>query len=363
MLPRPFIKIGEKVIEKEGPQLYLIAEIGVNYYDIAEKEGLTLLDAARLMIKEAAEAGVDAVKFQTYKAGTLASKNSPAYWDRNKEPTSSQYELFKKFDKLDYEDYGLLAEYAESLGVDFLSTPFDERAVDILDQFMKAFKVASADITNKPLLKKIASKGKPVILSTGASYIGEIWNAVNWILEEGNKEIAILHCILSYPTSIEDANLGAIRHLNRAFPWFVVGYSDHVPPDEDMDILISSFLLGANIIEKHFTLDKKLPGNDHYHAMDPEDVRKFRQRFQRIILSYGKDFKEPVTAELDSRKYARRSLVATRRIDKGEVIREDMVTAKRPGTGIPPYQLELLIGKRAVKVIEEDEILQWHMFE
>ncbi len=363
MLPEPKIKIGNRIIIKEDNTPYLIAEIGVNYYDIAKKENIDLLTAARLMIKEAANAGVDAVKFQTYKASSLASKNSPAYWDTRKEPTQSQYELFKKYDKLDYDDYGQLAEYANSLNVDFFSTPFDEEAVDVLDKFVPAFKVASADITNKPLIKKIAHKQKPVILSTGAATISEIWEAVSWILEEGNDQISILHCVLSYPTDPGDANLGAIRELNRIFKWFVVGYSDHVPPDPEMEVLTTAFLLGASIIEKHFTLDKTIPGNDHYHAMDPEDIKKFRERIKKLKMIIGYGVKKPLEVEQNSRKYARRSIVAKRKIKKGEIITEDKITVKRPGTGISPVFWGEVIGKKASRDIEEDEILQWNMLE
>jgi len=360
---KPYIEINGKRIFKEGRELYLIAEIGVNYYDIAEKEGITPFDAAVMMIREAASAGVNAVKFQIYKAEKLASKFSPAYWDTTKEPTRSQYELFSKYDKLSYDDYAALAEECRKNNVDFLYTPFDEEAVDVLEEVVPAYKVASADITNLPLLKKIASKGKPVILSTGAATISEIWQALEWMRDEGNENIAVLHCVLSYPNREEDANLGMIRHLNRVFSDFVVGYSDHVPPHKNLETLVFAYLLGANIIEKHFTLDKSLKGNDHYHAMDPEDIRKFHRLMDLAMVLYGNDYKKPLKVEYESRKYARRSIVAARKIKAGERITQEDITVKRPGTGISPVFIDMVIGRRAVIDIEEDEILQWRMID
>lgn len=360
-MEKKFIKLGRKTIYKNSKDLYLIAEIGVNYYDIAKKKGISLIKAGKLMIDKAAAAGVDAVKFQTYKAKSLASKYSPAYWDTTKEITLSQFELFKKYDKLEYKDYVFFADECKKLGVDFLSTPFDLEAVDALYDLVPAYKIASADITNKTLIKKIARKNKPILLSTGASNISEIWQAVEWIFEENNKQIVLLHCILSYPTKYKNANLGMIRNLNNIFPDFVIGYSDHTLPNKAMDVLTSAFLLGANIIEKHFTIDKSLKGNDHYHSMDPNDIIKLNKRMRYITSLYGFDRKKIIKEELDSKKYARRSIVAKVDIKCGELISEDKIAVKRPGIGISPEFWEDIVGKRANVNIKEDEILNWRM--
>ncbi|MCD6513508.1 MAG: N-acetylneuraminate synthase family protein [Candidatus Odinarchaeota archaeon] len=311
------------------------------------------------MIRQAAEAGADAIKFQTYKAETLASRYSPAYWDTRKEPTKSQYELFKKYDKFGEEEYEELARYARKHGIYFLSTPFDERAVDFLYDLVPAYKIASADITNIPFIKYIARKGKPIFLSTGASTIGEIEKAIRAIEEEGNEDIVLLHCILNYPTRYEDANLLMIKHLQKVFPKYLVGYSDHTLPDESMIVLTTAYLLGARVIEKHFTFDKTLPGNDHYHAMDFHDLKRFVENIKIVRKILGKEYKNFIESEIPARRYARRSLVATRDIPKGTVLTREMLTAKRPGTGISPEFLNIVIGKKAKRDIKEDEILNW----
>ncbi|MHA1239082.1 MAG: N-acetylneuraminate synthase family protein, partial [Candidatus Odinarchaeia archaeon] len=350
------IMIGDKMIG-EGKNPFLIAEIGVNFYDIAEKLDITPIDAAKLMIKEAKEAGADAVKFQVYKAEKLASQLSPAYWDVKKESTRSQYDLFKKYDKFSEEDWRELADYSLKLRIVFLSTPFYKEAVDFLDELVPAFKISSSDITNLPLVRYIARKGKPVLLSTGASTIGEIEEAISIIRNEGNSDIVIMHCTLCYPTEYEYANLNAIKYLKNVFPDYIVGYSDHTLPDENMLTLTVAYLLGAQVIEKHFTLDKTLPGNDHYHSMDPADIRKFRRNIELITKIMGKYEKKPLECEVQSRKYARRSLVAKHSIKKNATITENDLVCKRPGTGIPPKFLSVVVGKKAKRDIREDEVI------
>ena len=344
---------------------YLIAEIGVNQFDIAEERGIPPIEAAKKMVTEAVEAGVDAVKFQSYSAESLASENSPAYWDTSEESTESQYELFKKYDDFGAEEFKEIANWTvESHDADFLSTPFDFHAVDYLEDLVPAYKIASADITNHPLLRKVASKGKPVLLSTGASTIGEIDEAVGVIEDEAaeqSPEICLLHCVLQYPTDEENANLGMIEHIADIYPEYTVGYSDHVPPDDSMITLLNSVVHGADIIEKHFTLDKTLEGNDHYHAMDPDDVRRFRENTERLVKTTGGHKKRPIEAEEDSRKHARRSLVAAKDIAEGETITREHIEIKRPGTGIPPKMVNLVVGRVAREEIEADDILFWEM--
>ena len=342
---------------------FLIGEIGVNFYDIAKKENITPMDAAKLMIKEAKNAGIDAVKFQTYKAEKIASRNSPAYWDLDEEPTTSQFELFKKFDTFGPEEYRELAEYCREVGIMFLSTPFDFEAIDFLDDLMDVYKISSSDLTNIPFIKAIALKNKPIILSTGASTLKEIKEAVNAIEEVSNVDIGLMHCVLSYPTKDEDANLLMIKDIKEQFEGYDIGYSDHTKPDDKMLILTTAYLYGANIIEKHFTLDKTLTGNDHYHAMDVEDVKTFNENIELINKIKGKKVKQPLVCESLSRKEARRSIVASKDIKKGEEITKDNITFKRPGTGISPSKVDEIIGMNANEDIAEDTLLTYEMLE
>ena len=342
---------------------FLIAEIGVNFYDIAEERQISNMDAAKLMIDEAKLCGVDAVKFQSYKAETIASKNSPAYWDLSEEPTTSQYELFKKFDKFGKEEYRQLAEYCQSKNIMFLSTPFDFESVDYLDEFMDIYKISSSDLTNIPFIKYIASKNKPILLSTGASTLNEIKHAIKAIEEVSDVDIAIMHCVLSYPTAYEDANLLMIKDLAQNFPDYEIGYSDHTKPDENMMVLTTAYSYGAKILEKHFTLNKSLKGNDHYHAMDTNDVAKFKRNIEFVTKINGMKNKQPLICESSARKEARRSIVTIRDIKKGEIISGDDLTFKRPGTGISPAQIGDVVGKTAKCDISEDTLIEYDMFD
>jgi len=344
---------------KSSNSPFIIAEIGVNYYDIAKKLNISVLEAAKLMIKESKEAGADAAKFQSYKAEKIASKQSPAYWDQTEESTSSQYELFKKFDKFGKDEYEELASYCTSIGIKFMSTPFDFESADYLNDFMDIYKISSSDLTNLPFIKHMAQKQKPIFLSTGAATIGEIESAVNCILETGNRDIAIMHCVLDYPTANENANLNMIKHLQEIFPGYLLGYSDHTKPDESMLILTTAYEYGAIIIEKHFTLDKNLKGNDHYHAMDTEDLRKFNRNIELLRVIKGEYCKRPLECEQSARKQARRSIVLTRDVKQGEKISKDLITFKRPGTGISPSDLEKVIGRKVASDLVEDTILTW----
>lgn len=348
-------------INKQG--YYLIAEIGVNYYDIAEKRNMDLLDAAKLMIDEAVSAGIDAVKFQTYKAEKLASRYSPAYWDTNEEATNSQYELFKKFDSFGLKEYEELSNYCKEKKIVFLSTPFDFESADYLEELMPAYKISSSDITNIPFIKHMSKKKKPILISTGASNMDEIYTAVKAIEGEGVKDIAVLHCVLEYPTLYEHANLDMILSLKEEFPDKIIGYSDHTRPDNCMDVIKTAWLLGASVIEKHFTLDKTLKGNDHYHAMDPDDAKKIKEGLEFLKKIRGNRSKECLESELKSRMNARRSIVAQKDIKAGTVISKDMLTFKRPGNGISPLEISNLLGKTLKIDIQEDTILKYEMIE
>ncbi len=349
------ITIGNKIISRDKlSKPYIIAEAGVNHEGNIEK--------AKLMIRQAAEAGADAIKFQTYKAEKLASKFSPSYWDTTKEATKSQYELFKKYDKFGEKEYKELAEYSKQHGIEFLSTPFDFEAVDFLEPLVPAYKIASADITNFKLLEYIAKKRKPILLSTGASHISEIWEAIELIQKAGNDQIVLLHCILNYPTPYDKANLGMIKDMMDKFPDHIIGYSDHTLAEKATDIFVTSWLLGARIIEKHFTYDKTLPGNDHYHAMDANDLKKINERIKLLLSIIGSDKKEVLNEEKISRLNARRSLVAAKKIPKGKIIEHSDIAIKRPGTGVPVKLFDVVVGSISTRDIMEDEILYYGDF-
>ena len=337
---------------------YLIAEIGVNYYDIAKKENISLMDAAKLMIKKAKEGGANAAKFQSYKADKLASKNSPAYWDISKESTKSQFELFAKLDKFNEEEYLELSKYCRKIDIDFLSTPFDLESVDFLNPLVNCFKVASADITNYPLLEKIAKTNKPLFLSTGASTLEEIEETINFLKKINSSiDITLLHCVLSYPTKNVNANLLRLKYLKNKFPELKLGYSDHTLPDDNLIILPVAATLGATILEKHFTLDKSLKGNDHYHAMDLNDLKNIRKNLDLLDSLFDKDEKNYLECEQISRKQARRSIFLKRDMKKGEIIFNSDLIMKRPGIGISPKDLDKTLGKKLNKDLNEDELL------
>ncbi len=326
-------------------QFVLIAEVGVNYYDIAKKLGISDMEAAKLMVEEAAKAGIHAVKFQTYKAGTLAAKASPYYWDITEEPTRSQYELFQKFDRFGYEEYKEISEYCNEIGIEFFSTPFDFESADYLDELMDVYKISSSDLSNLPFIEHQAKKNKPILLSTGASELSEIEAAVAAIRKHNEKEIVLMHCVLEYPTPYEDVNLNKIASLKEKFPEFYIGYSDHTKPTPECDVIKTAYNLGAVCVEKHYTLDKTLKGNDHYHGMDPEDAKRILSGIDKINMLRGNGEIRCLDTELTARKNARRSIVSNVDIKAGTVVTENMLTFKRPGTGISPAKIDWVIGK------------------
>lgn len=335
---------------------YLIAEIGVNH------EGD--LSRAKHLIELAAEGGADAAKFQSYSADLLARADSPAYWDTSKESATSQRELFRRYDKFGVEDYEELARACEEASIDFMTTAFDERWVQALNHLVGVWKIASADITNVPLIRAVANTRKPIILSTGAASRPEIARATQWLREAGASSITLLHCVLNYPTPRENAQLSTIRALRRWFPTFPVGYSDHVPPTDDggLPALIRAVEHGATVLEKHFTDTPDASGNDHYHAATAEMLRQFRDELRiREIL----DGEEPVDdkdleAEVAARTFARRGIVVARSIDEGDTIRAADLRALRPADGaIPVENWDVVVGRRAVTAVEAGAPLRW----
>lgn len=355
----------KKIIEdriKEN-KFVLIAEIGVNYYDIAKEKGISPIEAAKLMISEAANVGIHAVKFQSYKAETLASKNSPYYWDLKEEPTESQYKLFQKFDSFGEKEYRELSNYAEQEEIEFLSTPFDIDSADYLYPLMNVYKISSSDLNNLPFVAYQAKKNKPIILSVGASYEEEIIRTVDLIRKYNDKPLILMHCVLEYPTPYEHANLNKIVTLKEKFPNLIIGYSDHTKPDDNYEVIKTAYNLGAQIIEKHFTLDKTLKGNDHYHAMDPADAKAIISGIDYIEKIRGQGELKCLESEKKARENARRSLVAAIDIHKGDVITEEMLTWKRPGIGLSAERFEEVVGKKAILEIKMDTILLSEMLE
>ena len=227
---------------------FLIADIGVNYYDIAQKEEISNMEAAKLMILEAKKVGIDAVKFESYKTENIISSNFP-----------EQFDLFKKYDNFGRDEFFELSEYCRELKIKFLSTPLDYESADYLDEFMDIYPIASSDLTNIPFIQYIAKKNKPMLLLTGAATLNEVKMAVRAIEDVSTVDIAILHSVLAYPTDYRDANLAMIKDLVQNFPEYEIGYSDHTKADSNMFVLTTAYNYGADIIEKHFTLDKSIP--------------------------------------------------------------------------------------------------------
>ena len=331
---------------------FLIAEIGVNHENS--------MDTAKKMIEEAAMNGASAVKFQTYKANKLAIKDSPSYWDTEKEPSKNQFDLFSKFDSFEQSNYIELSEYAKKCGIEFMSTAFDMESLEWIDPLVEIHKIASADITNIPLIRAIASKAKPVCLSTGAASFDEIETAVNELKTYGNGEIALLHCVLNYPCPDENAYLGRIQELMIRYPNVIIGYSDHTVPDSESLAVIAAYGMGARVIEKHFTHDKTLEGNDHYHAMDAADLKQLSIRLNQV----GSMSKTPLESEFLSSQeaaiqHARRSIVTSRNINSGEVLTSENLTTKRPASGLSPLNWDKLIGRVVKEDLPEDYLISF----
>ena len=326
----------------------IIAEIGVNYYDIAAKLKISLVDAAKKMVYEGREVGIKTVKFQVYEADRLAADDSPAYWDLNEEPTTSQKELFSHFDKLTESDYKEIAKYCKTIGVEFMSTPFDLQKAKFINPLVLRHKVASADITNFPLLKEIASFGKPVILSTGASKSEDVAEAVEFLRSNGCKDITLLHCILSYPTVLGDVNLWKMQALKEHFPDCRIGISDHAK--FSLDVLISAWFLGAEVIEKHFTLDKALKGNDHYHAGDVQDFKQLFRKIQLVKKIYGEKTNNWLfECEQAAARNARRGSYLNRNVKKGNRLTYEHFSFLRPQfDGVSPKEVMNYVKDEAI---------------
>ena len=345
----PKIKINDKYIGDDFP-CYTIAEAGANH-DGELNKAIKLIDAAN-------EAKSDSVKFQTYDASKLASKYSPKYWIDDK-PDETQYEVFSNLDGLSDDNWKEIFEYAKSKSVTCFSTPFDEKSVDLLYSLdVPAFKIASADITHIPLIKHIASKKLPIFISTGMASDEETKEAIETIENQGNDQIIIMHCITSYPTEAKDANLELIRTLKEKYPKYVIGYSDHTI---GTNIPVYSTFYGATCIEKHFTFDSSLTQSpDHKLSLDTNGFRQLVKELRLAEISKGSKFRNDFESEKNAIKYARRSIIANRDIEVNEKISKDMLSIKRPATGISPKFFEEIIGKSVKRKIQEDRPIQWN---
>jgi len=346
------VKIADKLVSK-GEPCFIIAEAGVNHNgDVS---------LAKKLINVAKEAGADAVKFQTFKAEEVVTQGAEKaqYQKETTGTTESQFEMIKKLE-LTEKDFEELFACAREKGLIFLSTPFDKGSVDLLDRLgVPAFKVGSGEITNFPLLKHIARKKKPIILSTGMASLGEIEEASQVLRKEGAEEIILLHCVSCYPSKIEDMNLRAMETLRYAFG-LPVGLSDHTL---GITMPIAAIALGACVIEKHFTLDKNLPGPDHRASLEPDELKQMVGAIRDTEKAMGNGVKRPTVAEEENKKAARRSIVARVDIPEGSTITEEMLAVKRPGIGIESKYIERVVGATAKASFGENDIITWDKIE
>jgi len=349
------IYVHNKLISSKKP--FVIAEAGVNHNGD--------INLAKKLIDVASKLGVDAIKFQTYKTESLVTKEAgiAKYQENNLGTKVSQQEMLKKLELSD-KDFEELKKYCDSKDVLFLSTPHTTDAVDFLDHLVPAYKIGSGDLNNLPLLREVAKKNKPIILSTGMSFLKEVKLAVKAITDI-NQQLIILHCTSLYPCPLKDVNLAAMLTLMNEFD-YPVGYSDHTL---GIEVPLMAVSLGAVMIEKHFTIDRNMPGPDHKASATPEEIKSLIIRIREGDLEeptaevLGTDKKKPTDKELDSKKVVRKSIVSKRAMEKGHIITTSDLIIKRPGTGIPPEDLSKVIGTTVVKKIIKDKLIKWEDLE
>jgi N,N'-diacetyllegionaminate synthase len=331
------------------PKTFIVAEAGVNHNGS--------IDLAKQMIDMALEAGVDAVKFQTFKTENLVSKNAPKadYQKFSTGSSESQFSMLKRLE-LDENAHKILFAYCREKRIQFLSSPFDLDSIDLLNKLgMEIFKIPSGEITNLPYLRKIGGLNKKVIMSTGMADLKEVEDALNILKNAGTelKNITVLHCTTEYPTPIEDVNLQAMLTITRAFG-VSSGYSDHTL---GIEVPIAAVALGAQVIEKHFTLDKKMEGPDHKASVEPDELKAMVNAIRNIEKALGNGIKKPSTSEHRNKTIVRKSIVAACDIKKGEVFTKNHITVKRPGTGISPMRWDEIVGKKSSKDYHEDDLI------
>ena len=330
-------------------RVLIIAEAGVNHNGSLEL-ALRLVDAAKA-------SGADAVKFQSFRADLLAtpSAHKAAYQERVDRNSESQLEMLRRL-QLDAESHRRIIEYCKELGIGFLSSPFDAESADLLESMGVAmYKIPSGEITNIPFLEYLARKGKPLILSTGMSTLGEVEEAIHTIVTAAPIPLKLLHCVTEYPAPYAAVNLRAMLTLKQAFG-MPVGYSDHT---SGIEIAIAASALGAEVIEKHFTLDRSLPGPDHAASLEPDELKQMVQAIRNVESALGDGIKTPAACELPNIAVARKSIVAALSLPKGHSISEHDLSIKRPGTGLAPKLLSSVIGRTLRVAVGKDELINW----
>lgn len=329
----------------ELARCYIIAEIGGNF---------TTLEEARRLIDEAAVCGVDAVKLQTYRAETLSSK--AAIFDMENTGVTSQFDLFRKY-QIDEELHREVFAYAQSKGLDWFSSPSHESDVDMLERCgVGAHKIGSDDAVNLPFLRYLARTGKPIILSTGMCTLDEVRDSVEAILGEGNERLILLHAITSYPTHPENVNLAAMQTLMKEFPALDVGYSDHTLSPV---ACLCAVAMGARVIERHFTYDKRAAGPDHMLSADPGEMKWLVDAVRSFEVMRGSGIKRPADSELSTRRNNRKSLVLVGFVKAGQRLGVADVAIKRPGYGIPPKFRDQVVGRTLARDMDGDAVLSW----
>lgn len=328
-------------------RVLVIAEAGVNHNGN--------LDSAKKLVDVAKASGADIVKFQTAKLDSLVSKYADMadYQKKNTGVEKSQKDMLSKL-LLNYDDFIELAKYCKSVGIQFLSTPFDIESIQFLNKIQDIWKIPSGEITNYPYLVEIGKTRKPVILSTGMAYMDEIQASIDVLKKNGTTEITLLHCTTDYPTPISDVNLNVMLSMRDSFN-YPVGYSDHT---QGIEVDLAAVALGATVIEKHFTLNRNLPGPDHKASLEPNELKSMVDGIRKIELALGSKEKKPTLAEMKNRLIARKSIVAKTSIKAGEVFTNNNITTKRPGSGINPMLWNNVIGSKAIRDFEEDELIE-----
>jgi N,N'-diacetyllegionaminate synthase len=331
---------------KKTPRAFIIAEAGVNHNG--------RLSTALRLVAAAKRAGADAVKFQTFKAERIASAGAALapYQRRRLGRAGSQLDMIRKLE-LSAGDHERIIARCRKLGIVFMSTPFDEDSADLLARLgLRRFKIPSGEITNKGLLQHVASKGFPMILSTGMADLAEVAKAVRWIREKSRAPLTLLHCVTEYPAPVDQINLKAMATLRKAFR-LPVGYSDHTP---GIDVAVAAAALGACVIEKHLTLDREMPGPDHAASLEPAEFKAMVDSVRRAESALGDGLKRPAACELRNRIAARRSLVAASDLPAGHRLGRADIEVKRPGGGLAPELLDRTIGRRLRRAVKRDHV-------
>jgi len=342
------IRIGSRQIGSGAPVL-IIAEAGVNHNGDIE--------LAEEMVRVAVECGADAVKFQSFLAERVASSSAAKadYQRMAGRPDESQIAMLRPL-QLSVGDHERLQRQCTEAGLLFLSTPFDDISADLLDDLdVAAFKIASGEVTNIPFLQNLARRGRPLILSTGMSTLEEVGEAIETVKNAGAKEIALLHCLSAYPAEPGEVNLRCIQTMARAYK-LPVGFSDHT---KGVEIAIAAVAVGACIIEKHFTLDRDLPGPDQRTSLLPCELKAMVQGIRNVEKALGSGIKQPTESELPNRISVRRSIAATRDMPASTVLSSDSLCTLRPATGIPPGQLSAVVGRRLRRDVSAGTVLNW----